>query len=108
MSRKPHSYSPWTVDAIGVLGRQIASERKGQRWTQEDLAERAGVSIPTLMRIENGSPAAAIGTVFEIAALLGIPLVGATDPSGRQLIDTRLALLPSRVESRREDIDDDF
>jgi transcriptional regulator with XRE-family HTH domain len=108
MSRRAHSYSLPTLDAIAVLGRQITAERRERRWTQGDLAQRAGISVGTLLAIEKGSSAAAIGTVFEIAQLLGIPLVGATDPAARKLIDTRLALLPSRVDARRTDDDDDF
>lgn len=108
MSRKTHTYSPWTLDAIAVLGRQITAERRTRRWTQEDLAERAGISYQTLAKIEKGSSTPAIGTVFEVASLLGIPLVGASEDSARQLIDVRLALLPSRVERSRDDGDNDF
>ncbi len=108
MSRKAHSYSPWTVDAIGVLGRQITAERRIHKWTQGDLAERAGISVGTLLAIEKGSASTSIGTVFEVAALLGIPLIGATEPVARQLIDTRLALLPARVGQTRNNDDDDF
>lgn len=108
MARKAHSYSPWTRDAISVLGRQITVERRVRQWTQEDLAERAGISYQTLAKIERGATTPAIGTVFEIASLLGIPLVGATEDSARTLIDARLALLPGRVERPRDDGDNDF
>lgn len=108
MSRKAHSYSPWTIDALSILGRQITVERRLQRWTQADLAERAGIAVRTLMAVEKGAPTTSIGTVFEIAALLGIPLVGAREPAARELINTRLALLPSRVEQLTEDNGDDF
>ena len=109
MSRKAHSYSPWTLDALGVLGRQVSVERRVQNWTQRDLAERAGISIPTLIAIEKGTPTTAIGTVFEVASLLGIPLVGASeDLNARQLIDARLALLPSRAVKLRGLDDDNF
>jgi DNA-binding XRE family transcriptional regulator len=75
---------------------------------QKDLAERAGISVTTLVAIEKGSARAAIGTVFELAALLGIPLVGANDAEGREVIDTRMALLPARVDVPRKEVDDDF
>lgn len=108
MSRKAHSYSPATRDAIEVLGRQITADRRAHKWSQRDLAERAGISVGTLIAIEKGSPTTAIGTTFEVAALLGIPLVGALDADVRQLIDTRLAILPSRVDRPRGEPDDDF
>lgn len=107
MSRRAPSFSPWTVNAIEVLGRQITAERRTHRWTQAELAKRAGITTKTLIAIEKGSTGTGIGTVFEVAALLGIPLVGATEPAARELIDARLALLPSRVE-RSKDHDDDF
>jgi len=91
-----------------VLGRQIAAERRVREWTQAELAERAGISTKTLIGIEKGATGAAIGTVFEVAALVGIPLVGAMEPAARQLIDNRLALLPTRVDRPRGDGGDDF
>lgn len=108
MSRKAHSYSPWTVDAVTVLGRQITVERRQRRWTQANLAERAGISPGTLKAIEKGATNTSIGTVFEVAALLGIPLVGATEGSPRELIEARLALLPRRVDTPRGEVDDNF
>ena len=108
MSRKAHSYSPWTMDALSVLGRQITAERRLQRWTQADLAERAGIAVRTLMAVEKGAATTSIGTVFEIAAMLGIPLVGAREPAERALINARIALLPSRVARINENNDDDF
>ncbi|WP_082487615.1 helix-turn-helix transcriptional regulator [Leifsonia sp. Root112D2] len=106
--RKAQSLSPWTIDALRVLGRQISSERRLRQWTQESLAERAGISSKTLIGIEKGAPGAAIGTVFELASLLGIPLVGAAEPTARQVVDTRFALLPTRVHAREREDDDDF
>lgn len=108
MSRKAHSYSPWTMDALSILGRQITAERRVQRWTQADLAERAGIAVRTLMAVEKGAPTTSIGTVFEIASMLGIPLVGAREPAERELVNARLALLPARVARIPEDNDDDF
>lgn len=108
MARKARSFAPWTLDALTVLGRQISSERRSKGWTQAELAERSGIVVATLANIEKGSPTSAIGIVFEVAALLGIPLVGASEPLTRQLVDTRYALLPARVRRSKEEIDDDF
>lgn len=108
MSRKAHSHSPWTLDALRVLGQQVSSERRTLRWTQAELAERAGITAKTLSGIESGSPSVAIGTVFEVAALLGIPLVGAADPMAKDVMAQRLALLPARVDHPRREVEDDF
>jgi transcriptional regulator with XRE-family HTH domain len=107
--------SPQTRTALQILGTQLATARRTRRWRLADLAERAGVSIPTVRNIEHGSPTVAIGTVFEVAHLLGVPLYGAD--SGAELrsihgrfVD-RMAVLPARVRttaSDAEDLDDAF
>jgi transcriptional regulator with XRE-family HTH domain len=98
--------SPMTRDAVTVLGQLVASERRTQRRTAADLAERAGISRDTLYRAERGDPAVAVGTVLE---LLGVPLFGRDADAlasevarGRQL----LTLLPDRV--RVTEPDDEF
>lgn len=105
------AYSTQTRDALTVLGRQIAVARRERGRTAADVAERAGISRPTLSKIEHGDPSVAIGTVFEVATLLGVPLFGAgrrelADLAARSL--ERLALLPERVREPRLEIDDDF
>ncbi|WP_299167955.1 helix-turn-helix transcriptional regulator [uncultured Arthrobacter sp.] len=102
------TYAPRTLSALSTLGQQITVERRRRGWTQAALAERAGVSPTTLLSIEKGSPKAAIGTVFEVAGLLGIPLVGASDPAARQMLEERLAILPQRVHQPKTEFDDDF
>jgi len=54
MSRRSHAYSDATVEAIIMLGQQIRAERRTLRWTQAQLAERAGMARKTLMEIEQG------------------------------------------------------
>jgi transcriptional regulator with XRE-family HTH domain len=44
-----------------VFGRRVRHLRKEQKWSQEKLAERAGLSRETISRIENGK----FGTKFE-------------------------------------------
>ena len=39
---------------------------------RDEVAERVGVSVPTIRKVESGDPTVAIGTVFEVASLLGI------------------------------------
>jgi transcriptional regulator with XRE-family HTH domain len=74
------------------------------------LAERIGVSLPTLLRIEQGDPTVGIGIAFEAATVLGVPLFD-EDLSRRNLeanrIDDRLVLLPKSVRKTRN-VDDDF
>jgi transcriptional regulator with XRE-family HTH domain len=81
--------------------------------SQTELAERAGVSRATAQAVLKGKPQVAIGTVFEIAALLGAPLFNAepVDPrltEYRQLLESRLALLPRHIHPPKVGIDDNF
>lgn len=85
--------------------------RRELGWTIADLADRAGVSAALIARIEKGAPGTAIGTVFEVALLCGVPLFG-TEPNElaqlSSLEKARLAVLPSRVRRRALVVDDDF
>lgn len=105
----PHSTQ--TRDALTVLGQQIAAARRERGRTAADIAERAGISRTTLSKVEHGDPSVAIGTVFEVATLLGVPLFGAGREELAQLAarsGERLALLTERVREPKLEIDDDF
>ena len=101
--------SPITVKALDLLGRRVALARRERRWTSAELAERVGVSVVTIRKVEKGDPTVALGTAFEAAAVLGVALFH-EDPRRRaleaELVNTRLAVLPASV--RRRAIDDDF
>ncbi|HWC48452.1 MAG TPA: helix-turn-helix transcriptional regulator [Solirubrobacterales bacterium] len=108
---QPRAYSPYAEDAAKLLGAQIRQGRHARRWSAEELAKRAGVSRPTLGKIERGDPSVGLGAAFEAARLVGVPLFG----EGRDQLKTelarsrdRLALLPQRVRPSRRDVDDDF
>jgi transcriptional regulator with XRE-family HTH domain len=109
--RRTHPYSPQTIDAVRVLGLEIANARRARRWTEAALAERAGISAVTLRNVERGVPTVGIGTVFELATILGIELFGAHRQDLRRLVERgrdRLALLPSRVREPTGPVSDDF
>ena len=110
--RRPHSFSTRTIEIVRLLGLEIARARRARRWSQEELAERAGISAGTLRSVERGSPSATIGIAFEVASLVGIDLLGASPdelPARVARSQDRLELLPSRVRARASDeLDDDF
>ena len=109
--RRPHSYAAAALDAAEVLGLEIARARRERRWTAWELAERAGVSLGTLRNVERGEPTVAIGTVFDIAVLVGLRLFDvdrAELPSLVTLAQDRLTLVPSRVRASAGPVDDDF
>jgi transcriptional regulator with XRE-family HTH domain len=98
--RQTHSHSRTTLEAARLLGLEIAQARRDRRWTAADLAERAGISVATLRKVERGDPSVALGTAFEVATLLAIPLFAASREELSALTTRgreRLALLPARV-----------
>lgn len=101
-----------TETALRLLGAEIAQGRRERRWSSASLAKRAGVSETTVRKVERGDSGVAIGTVFEMATLTGVPIFSA-DPRelevGLRRSQDRLALLPERVRERAlPPIDDDF
>jgi len=108
---KDRTYSRYTRDAATLLARQIQLGRKQRKWTEHELADRAGISRATLQKIENGEMSVAVGLVFEVAALVGVALFDADRTSLTTHIartNDKLALLPSAVRKRSKSVDDEF
>ena len=108
---KARAYSKYAIEAEALLGKQIKLGRKQRKWTEQELAERAGIARATLQKIEKGDPGCAIGLVFEVAALVGVKLFDADEVTlaerhGR--VDDRLAVLPKSVHKRKAAVVDDF
>ena len=110
MKRK-RTYSRTTRQALSILGNLIRLGRIERGMTAQDLAERAGIGRTTLHSIEKGAPGPEIGTVFEVAALVGVPLF---EPDIRTLavqdkrLSEKLALMPQSVRRVKREVDDDF
>lgn len=93
-----------------MLATAIRSGRIRRGMTVRGLAERVGVSAPTIIKVERGDPGVAIGTVVEAASLVGVPLFDELpDIRHRYAAQQRaeLALLPAAARPRRK-VDDDF
>lgn len=93
--------------AVGILGDSIRSARLRRGWSVAVLADRVGVSAPTISKVERGDPSVAIGTVFEAARILDIELYGGHQQLAGQIARNELALLPQRGRVRRAP-DNDF
>ncbi|MCW2993702.1 MAG: family DNA-binding transcriptional regulator [Conexibacter sp.] len=107
----PRPRSRYAIEAAQVLGTQIQAARRERRWSQKDLAGRAGITTPTLRKVEQGDLGVAIGTVFEVATLVGVPLFHedrARLALDLDLVTARSALLPQRVRAPKREVDDDF
>jgi transcriptional regulator with XRE-family HTH domain len=105
-----HAMSGVTTETLLLLADAVRVGRLRRGWTVGELAERVGVSRPTITKLERGDPGVAVGTVLEAAHLVGVPMFDA-DPDVRRRERahkrTELALLPATARPRRA-VDDAF
>jgi transcriptional regulator with XRE-family HTH domain len=109
--KRARSYSRVTKQALSVLGKLIKAGRLERKLTAIELSERAGITRKTLRNIENGEAGSEIGTVFEVAALVGVRLFDVDDRTlaiHNARLDEKLTLLPKSVRHSRQEVDDDF
>jgi hypothetical protein len=83
-----------TEKVLKELGENIKLASKRPRLTTIPVAERAGITRPTLQLIEKGTPGVAMSTYLQVLFVLGLEkdllLVAANDPLGRKLPDAGL------------------
>lgn len=105
------THSRQTLDAAVALGALVAAGRRSRSMTAKDFAERVGVSVPTLRKVESGDPSVALGTYLEAAVLAGVRLFNVDGREMASVADRarmQLALLPERVRPAAVQPDDDF
>lgn len=108
--KKKRNYSPRTLEASALLGSRIRQGRRERRWTLEELAERVGIGVVTMRKIEQGDPSVGLGLAFEAANLTGVALFheeGSRLALETARVDDRLAVLPRLVRKPTE-VDNDF
>jgi transcriptional regulator with XRE-family HTH domain len=74
MPKVPEALSalpPAASQALRQLGENLAIARVRRRETQRAWAQRIGVSIPTLIRLERGDPGVGIGIVATALWMMG-------------------------------------
>lgn len=108
----PRPHSPYAAEAARLLGARIRLARRERRWSQDELAARAGITARTLSKIERGDLSVGLGAAFEAAALVGVPLFDADRSRLSTELDraaARSALLPRPSRARSDtDVHDDF
>ena len=62
------------TDLVRSLGATVRQLREAHAWSQEELAEHAGMNRSYIGEIERGSAIASIVTVEKLAAALGVPI----------------------------------
>jgi transcriptional regulator with XRE-family HTH domain len=86
------------------IGEHLATWRKLRQLTAAQVADRAGISRHTVMRLENGE-GASVENMLRVARALGVldSLVAALDPYATDLGRLRSQeALPDRVRSPRQ------
>ena len=92
------------VRAIAKLGRDLSLARRRRRLSQASLAERAGVGINTIRRLEKGEPSGSIEHLARVLHVLGEIeqleklLDTSSDEVGLMMMDENL---PRRVRPRK-------
>jgi ribosome-binding protein aMBF1 (putative translation factor) len=111
--KKPlkQTHSRYCRDAAALLGKLIRAKRIEHKQSEQMLAERAGISRSLLQRIEKGCLTCSIGSVFEVATIVGISLFE-DDKNKLQATlssyESKLALLPKSVRKSLKGTKDDF
>lgn len=88
--RTPPTY-PGAQRQLAALGDRLRLARLRRNMTQQVLAARVGVSVPTIAKLEDGNPATSLATAIRVLTALGlgadIDQLGANDVLGRDLQD---------------------
>src|SRR5665213_3537509 len=97
--KRSYPHSAVTVEAGRLLGARIQVARRERRWTLQELADRVGVTRVTMHKVEHGDLTVGLGTAFEAAVLVGVPLFD--EDRSRRLSETgrvedRLDVLPKQ------------
>lgn len=94
MTRKATSPHPLVRRLLTELGENIRLARLRRGFSMALVAERAGMSRPTLRAIENGEPGVTLGSCANVLHSLGLhedlALVARDDELDRKLQDARL------------------
>jgi transcriptional regulator with XRE-family HTH domain len=105
MSRKVAAPLPAVARALSELGAHVRLARQRRRLTAELVAERAGMSRPTLRALERGASSVTVGALANVLHVLGLEkelgAIGRDDPFGRKLEDARLEAHPRAQTPRR-------
>ena len=94
-------------ESVIQLGSNLRSARLRRRLPQSVVADRAGISLNTLSKIENGDCGVSIGNIASVLNALGLSpllsgLAAAQEDSAGLMLEERN--LPQRVRSKKKSI----
>lgn len=97
--RTPPTY-PAARRQVQALGERLRAARLRRGMSQAILAERVGVTVQTLGKLEAGNPTTSVATLLRVLQMLGlgqdIDQLAANDEQGRALQDNQLTRAPFR------------
>ena len=96
MARRKMTLLPSVQRLLEELGASIRMARLRRRFSASQVAERAGISRPTLRAIERGDSSVTLGGYASVLLCLGLDqdlaLIAKDDILGRKIQDTQLPL----------------
>ena len=105
MAKEPIILFPKVEKILTRLGENIRLARLRRNITMKLQAERAGISLMTLSKIEKGAPTVAIGNYMQVLFSLNlaedVAKVAADDELGRKFQDIGL-LVPKRAAKEKK------
>ena len=103
MSKRTPPTHPRLQRQLVELGQRLRAARMRRNMTQAQLAERVGVSLPTIAKLEAGNPTTSMASLVRALSMLGLEgdleQLAAADPVGRELQDGNL-MRPSSARRR--------
>lgn len=98
MNLKKKKYGPKVIRVCRQLGEQAKRSRLARKLSQELIAERARLSLSTLIRVEKGDPAVSMGSYLMVLLAIGIlpDNLTITDDLGDELLE-----MDSRIRAPR-------
>ena len=102
MQREKYSVPIRLTKILSIMGEDIKLARLRRKLTTTQIAERAGISRPTLWQIEQGLPSVSMGYYAMVLFVLGLEnnleALASNDEAGRKLQDAKL--LPKKRSHR--------
>lgn len=100
--------TPAQVRTLARLGENIATAIIRRRLTRSDVADRAGVSVPTLRAITRGDPGVSIGAYLLVLGILGLDesLGEVADPRSDEVgLAMEMRSQPKRIRAKGSQYD---